>query len=147
MGRWGGTANWHDALNWSNDAIPVAADDVTIPATALSEIAFSATTGSRTIRSLASQEAINFSGGTLTVSTTATSDSPITLSGGSLSGGTYTLTNGAAMTVAGAGGSTLSNLTIGGEIRIPVGAVTLAGTTSFAAARLSGGSTAVRVAP
>ena len=30
------TQNWHDPLNWSNDAIPTVADDVTIPATALS---------------------------------------------------------------------------------------------------------------
>lgn len=64
-----------------------------------------------------------------------------------MSGGTYTLTNGAVMTVAGAGGGTLSNVAMGGEIRIPVGAIMLAGTTSFAAARLSVGNTTVRVAP
>ncbi|MFZ4573667.1 MAG: hypothetical protein ACOYN0_04675, partial [Phycisphaerales bacterium] len=46
------SANWHDAANWSNDVVPGAADDVTIPSTALAAINFTATTGSRSINSL-----------------------------------------------------------------------------------------------
>ena len=49
-----GTDSWHDALNWSNDAVPTIVDDVTIANTALAEVRIS--TGGAAARSLTTDE-------------------------------------------------------------------------------------------
>ena len=128
------TPNWHDPLNWSNDAIPTVADDVTIPATALASINYTATTGARAVNSLNSAENIAFSGGTLTVVTTATTTAPVTLSGGTLSGGSWSPSS---LSVS---SGTLANVALSGDINVgPSSILNVTGTTTFNVARLTEG--------
>ncbi len=55
-----GTDSWHDALNWSNDAVPTADDDVTIPDTALAEVRIFS--GSGLARSLTTDKNLRIQG-------------------------------------------------------------------------------------
>src|SRR5687768_12882936 len=58
-----GTGNWHDPLNWSGDVVPGPADDVTISVAANPTVRI--TSGTQSIKSLRSDEALVLSGGTL----------------------------------------------------------------------------------
>src|SRR5688572_11331737 len=61
-----GTNSWHDAANWNRggvDAVPVNGDDVTINVAANPTVTFS--TGTVTLNSLTTNEALTVSGGTL----------------------------------------------------------------------------------
>ena len=99
-----GTANWIDANNWSNNAIPTASDDVTIDIGG-SDPTILLASGARAVHSLVCNEILHITGGSLTVSTTATISQPLTLSGyGSIIGGTWS----------GAGGITASDGTLNG---------------------------------
>ena len=85
---WDGGGNgihWSDALNWSNNVLPGAADDVTID--------FGGNTvqhdvGSDTVHSLTTTNPFELAGDTLSVVTTTQVNNSFTLNGGSLSGGT-----------------------------------------------------------
>jgi Ca2+-binding RTX toxin-like protein len=65
----GGDYSWQNRLNWSGDQIPGTADDVSIDVVGSPTIVFSS--GSSTVKSLTSQEAIGLFGGSLTVQGTA----------------------------------------------------------------------------
>jgi hypothetical protein len=109
--------NWSDGLNWSSNALPTSADDVTIsvPGT----ITVTHASGNDTIRSLTSAENLSITGGSLTVTTGASSVS-----------GTLSLSNVAQLGVNGAGASFVANSTTtlnggslfagaGGQLNLP----------------------------
>ena len=112
----GDGTNWHDPNNWSNNAVPGASDDVTIDVAADPTIVYSSTAGNRTINSLLSREVINFTGGRLTLLTTATVEATTTLSGGSLEGGTWTL-DGVSLLFSSSGNNRLNGpITVNGNL-------------------------------
>ncbi|MCL4741384.1 MAG: hypothetical protein KJZ54_04195 [Phycisphaerales bacterium] len=112
----GDGTNWHDPNNWSNNAIPGAADDVTIDVAANPTIVYSNTAGNRTINSLLSREAINFTGGRLTLLTTATMEAATTLNGGTLEGGTWTF-DGISLLFSNSGNNRLNGpITVNGDL-------------------------------
>src|SRR5262245_9149779 len=87
-----GTLSWHDANNWNPDGVPGPADDVSIDVAGTITVTYS--TGTTTINSLACEENLTFTGGTLIVSTTAVMHGAATVSGGTLQGGTWDVTVG-----------------------------------------------------
>ncbi len=128
-----GTANWADAANWSTDVVPGADDDVTIGATALPAILYTAAAGDRTINSLTAAEALTFTSGSLRVLTTATSTAQVTVTSvGRLVGGQWSVAS-----LSGTGG-TLEDVALTGELVVPSGTFNVAGGTTFTLARLTG---------
>ena len=61
--------SWHDPLNWSEDQVPLADDDVVIEG-AGGAIEYSALAGDSSIRSLLSDRALVLTGGSLSVADT-----------------------------------------------------------------------------
>jgi hypothetical protein len=143
----GDGTNWTDPLNWSTNALPQPADDVTISVGANPTILIPS--GTQSINSLVTDEAIRTTGGTLAVATTAQSSQSVTLAGGGLSGGAWTLSAGSSILATSSGG-TLANVTItGGDLLLNVTSarVLVSGSTSFPAARLQASSANFLVAP
>jgi RHS repeat-associated protein len=83
----GDGTSWSDPLNWSGQAIPTAADDVTIDVASNPTIQI--TSGSHSVQSLTSNEALSITGGSLSVGTTAQVSAGLTQSAGSLIGGQW----------------------------------------------------------
>jgi phage baseplate assembly protein gpV len=79
----GGT--WHSPANWSGGVVPGAGDDVLIDVAGNSTITFSASSGSRTVKSLTSAETLLVSGGTLSLAGTSRLNT-VSLSGGTIGG-------------------------------------------------------------
>ena len=73
---------WSDRLDWSGDQLPGATDDVDINIAGNPNVVFGS--GSQSIRSLHSAEALALSGGSLQVSGTVQVDNTFTLRGGTL---------------------------------------------------------------
>jgi hypothetical protein len=115
----GDGVNWIDPLNWSSNAMPASADDVTINVpTSNPTIVISS--GTQTINSLTSSEAITLSGATLSVAASSQVNAPFNFTGGALGGaGSFTVNgpltwSGGSMidsgsTIIGASGSLLMN--------------------------------------
>src|SRR5262245_45808399 len=78
----GDGTQWSDRFNWSGDQLPGAADDVNINVAANPSIFVSS--GTHSIKSLHSAEALTLSGGSLQVSGTVQVDNAFKLSGGTL---------------------------------------------------------------
>jgi hypothetical protein len=74
----GDGVNWTNPLNWSNDALPGPADDVTINAGATTILLGS---GTNSIQSLQSSSALNLTGATLTVSGTTNVTNTVSVTG------------------------------------------------------------------
>jgi hypothetical protein len=123
---WDGGGNgtsWNDANNWSGNAVPTAADDVTVNVATNPAIQV---TDNRAVRSLVSDEALTITAlGTLDVATAATFNAGFTLAGTLTGAGGVTLSgaaawNGGAMSGAGtttvAPGATLSLDTAGTKL-------------------------------
>ena len=107
---------WSTAANWtSNPALPGPLDDVTInrPAAA---VTVGISSGDWTINSLALAETIRFSGGTLAVTGGANVTGQISMSGGTLVGGSWTLGTSISMVFEGATTSTLQGVTLNGTL-------------------------------
>jgi hypothetical protein len=113
----GDGVNWSDGLNWSTNALPTSADDVTI--NVVGTITVTHASGNDTIRSLTCAENLSITGGNLTVTTGASSVS-----------GTFNLSNLAQLGVNGAGASFVANSTTtisggnlfagaGGQLNLP----------------------------
>src|SRR5262245_56780703 len=102
----GDGTSWSNRFNWSGDALPGAGDDVTINAAA--NVTITHASGSDTIKSLSSSNAINLSGGTLSVLNSAALSKNLTLSGGTLKDTTITTSGGAKLILSNSGG-TLDN--------------------------------------
>ena len=110
-----GTANWHDALNWSTDTVPTAADHAIIgDLTGTPTIIVSTSTS---VGSLESQEAISFKAGTFTVGSTATVNANVIIEGGTLSGGIWTFTSGAMKATAN-DANRLTGVAVNGELQL-----------------------------
>ena len=112
----GDGTNWHDSNNWSGDIIPTASDDVTIDVAGTPTIAYTATSGNRSVNSLVCRETINFTGGRLSLLTTASMEGVTTLGGGSLSGGAWTMV-GQQLLFSNSGNNTLAGpITVNGDL-------------------------------
>jgi len=107
----GDGSSWHDRLNWVGDVLPGATDDVIINVPdSNAVIKFTASSGTRTVRSIVSDEAFELSGGSLMVSSGASE----LRSTCSLTGGTLTAT-GAGTTLVVTGATTIQNTNINAQ--------------------------------
>jgi hypothetical protein len=139
----GDGVNWATPANWSNDAVPGALDDVTISIAANPTIILA---GTRVVKSLILNETLTVQG-SLQVIDPATVQGTLQVSGGTIQGGVYNISGGTF--AATAAGGTLNNVTINGDLSLPVTSahMLLNGTSSFTNARLSAGSTSIGFAP
>ncbi|HET6249366.1 MAG TPA: CARDB domain-containing protein [Tepidisphaeraceae bacterium] len=112
------SGDWDTAANWSNAAIPTAADDVTINTSP--GITVTHSTGNDAVNSITSNNPFILSGGSLTVATTVSLTKSFTIAGGILSGATITGTGGELM-VSPTGG-VLDGATLDSDISLPDGA-------------------------
>jgi hypothetical protein len=91
LASWVGNAGdnlWSTPENWAGGVIPVDGDDVTIDAGASNpNIRFTQDAGTARLNSLFTSEALTITGGALWVRTTATLRAAVTVSGGTLGGG------------------------------------------------------------
>jgi hypothetical protein len=89
----GDGVSWTDRFNWSADLLPTADDDVTINVES-SDPTIVLSSGTHSIRSLTSSEALTISGGSLALAADSQIHAAFTLSGGTLTGnGDLTLTD------------------------------------------------------
>ena len=109
----GDGTSWTDRANWSTDAVPAPGDDVTISISGNPTIQLSS--GTQSINSLVTSNLVKITGGTLQVATTAQIGANLTLAGGTILGGTYSETEGAAIALTTSGG-TLDGVTVNGVI-------------------------------
>ena len=152
---WTGAAGdnlWHTAGNWLNVdygvvGIPNGLDDVTIDVPGSPTILFNSESGEREVRSLVLRENLTLSGGSLTIRQTAHVQSALlSLSGGDIHGGTWNFASGGSISLTPAGG-TLNNSALNTELELGESATVLvSGTTTFTAARLTGGGANLRFA-
>ncbi|MBL0921240.1 MAG: hypothetical protein IBJ10_03820, partial [Phycisphaerales bacterium] len=113
--------NWATAANWSsNPALPGPLDDVTIDRPAAA-VTVTLSNGDRTINSLSLAETIRFSGGTLAVTGAASVTGQMSMAGGTLIGGTWTLGSSISMVFEGATTSTLQGVTLNGTLNPGLG--------------------------
>src|SRR5262245_31819255 len=127
----GDGTTWTDARNWDspgNNLLPGAADDAVINAAAGISIVHSS--GTDSLRSLTSQNAILLSGGSLTIGAASTINNTFTLTGGTLSGTGDLTVSGLLSWTGGAltgGGRTVAQggLALSGSNRKELGARTL----------------------
>ncbi len=93
----GDGTSWENPLNWDTDALPTSADDVNINVIA-SNPTIQVGSGAHTIRSLTTEEAVEMTGGSLTINTSSVLNNSLTNNGGDLSlvGGTISGTAGIA---------------------------------------------------
>jgi len=110
----GDGSSWHDRFNWVDDALPSAQDDVAISIATNPNVTINNTTGSVSIHSLMTDETLTISGGSLRVETTAQISANMTLSGGTLYGGTWSATGGATVSVT--GDSSLNGVTLNADV-------------------------------
>lgn len=149
---WTGAAGdgfWHTAGNWDGGLVPTAADDVVVDLPDADPlITLDASSGVQQVRSLVAREPLVLSAGaTLQVATTASLESTLTLSGGTLRGGTWVVAAPARLLPTSAGG-TLQSVNLAGEVSLdtPAAVITLAGTTRFTQLRLAAADAVAQVA-
>jgi hypothetical protein len=143
-----GTNNWNDAANWNRngvDAVPMNGDDVTINVAANPNVMF--TSGSVTLNSLMTNEALTVTGGTLGLTGAADVNAALTMMGGTLSGGSWDVTGGSLH--GSSNGGFLTNTQITGDILLDATSATVrvTGSTRFTAARLSANASGLQFAP
>ena len=137
--------DWDTASNWSNDAIPIPTDDVTISIGVSKPITHDMANADA-VNSVTSDDPIILSAGSLSIAAASAFGNTFTLSGGTLSGGPISFTNGATLVGTGSGGTlagvtldgTLDLATNGGNVTI-TGGLTLNGTIDMGSS--NGGST------
>ncbi|MBL8483215.1 MAG: DUF4347 domain-containing protein, partial [Rhodocyclaceae bacterium] len=112
----GDGVSWSDPLNWSNNLLPGAGDDVSIAAAAGDPaINIGNTAGLVTVNSLNSSRPLTLgTGATLQAASSITMQRNITLNGGTISGGTLIGAGGAKLVATGNGG-TLNGVTLQGQ--------------------------------
>ncbi len=126
------------AANWIGDVLPTAADTATIN-TAGPTITVGATTE---VNSFNSSRSIRVNSGTFTTSGVNALSASVTLGGGTISGGTWNFSGTGIGMIGTSGGGTLASVTISGDVLLNSGSasLTLSGSTTFSAARLSAAS-------
>ncbi len=107
----GDGTSWSDPLNWSGQAIPTAADDVTIDVATDPTIQIAS--GTYSVQSLTSNEALSITGGSLSVGTTAEVNAGLTQSGGSLIGGQWSGSG-----IALSGSTTMNGVTLDTDVTV-----------------------------
>ena len=112
-GDWDVASNWVDQSNSNDHHVPTASDDAAIDMSGITVTHMSSTADA--VNSLTSEVAILLSSGSLAVATTANLTANLTLSGGSIIGGTWTTTGGAEL-VGTASGGTLNGVTANGDL-------------------------------
>ncbi|MEC7501486.1 MAG: hypothetical protein VX970_07140 [Planctomycetota bacterium] len=112
------SGTWHDASNWDQGYVPGGADHVvTIDRSGADPIiTYSASSGTRQIKSLSSSESLVFSGGSLEILETANLSASISLSGGTLIGGVITTSNG--IETNSSGSNALQGVTLNGALNL-----------------------------
>jgi hypothetical protein len=110
----GDGVNWSDPLNWSGNALPGPADDVTINIAANPTIIVSGV--NPVIQSLSTAEELRISAGATFTTATAACTAPVRLGGGTIAGGAWTFTNGAALLIVGTAEGRLNNPAISGDV-------------------------------
>ncbi len=143
----GDGVNWSDQNNWSGNALPGPADDVTINVAANPLIVVAGV--NPVIQSLNTAETIRFNTGSTFTTTTASSTAPLSIAGGFIAGGTWTFTGAGAFLVIGGAEGRLQNPSISGEVicvdansRLRVGP-----TTTFTALRFRSSGQSVAFGP
>jgi hypothetical protein len=119
---WDGGGNgtsWEDPLNWSNNLLPTAADDVTIDVAGSPNITLSS--GLQSIHSLVLAESLSVNGGTLAVATSAALTGSLTVNGGTIANGTWDSTGGT-FQAGSSTASTLNAVALNGDLLLPGGA-------------------------
>ncbi|MCX5650800.1 MAG: hypothetical protein NTU45_05355, partial [Planctomycetota bacterium] len=124
-----GTANWHDAANWSPDGIPAAADDVVI-GSGPAEVVYTSTAGDRTVATLSCSTVLRITSGTLRVSSGGTISGRLTMTGGSFCPG---FSSGTPLDLTGTNNSVANATLLCGTLRVASGA-----TLSLASSTISG---------
>ena len=109
----GDGTSWTNPANWSTDALPGSADNVTIGISGNPTIQLSS--GIQSINSLVTSNLVKLTGGTLQIGTTAQIGANLTLAGGTILGGTISETGGAVITLSTSGGK-LDGVTVNGSI-------------------------------
>ena len=112
----GGSGDWNTGTNWSTGTLPGPNDDVLINVNG--DVVVTHSSGTHSLRSLFSQNAIVLSGGSLTVSNTVQVNNGLTLSGGTLRGATLLPGTGGQGIIATSGGGTLDGVTINGDLDV-----------------------------
>lgn len=137
--------NWTSANNWSTNALPGPSDDVTIDIATNPNLILPS--GNQNIRSLVLNEVLRINGGTLTISTTADVNAPLTIGGGTIAGGAWDVTGGSLL--ASTSGGVINNAAITGDILLNAtsASVRLAGSTTFNNARLSANNVTLQMSP
>ena len=116
----GDGANWSDAANWSDHALPAWGDDVTINVAGNPTVHVDV---AATIHGLTSFSPLSLDvGGGLSIAAEAVLNAPLTLAGGTLTGGTWSGTGG--MTIASSVTySVLDGVTLGTDLTTTVGLI------------------------
>jgi hypothetical protein len=109
----GDGTRWDDPVNWSSDALPTAADDVTIDA-GYGTIEHNA--GDDSVHSLTTAAPFILNGGILTIADTLQVNNNFTLSGGALSDATVNFAAGQTLVMAADGGNRLTGVTVNGDL-------------------------------
>ena len=109
---------WHEGSNWDQGAAPNGASDVVSIDRPLANptVTHSGASGLSVVKSLASEESIVVSGGTLEVLTTAQLNANFTLAGGTLKGGTITSVPGIDVSMSGNNG--VDGITLFGDLQL-----------------------------
>jgi hypothetical protein len=81
----GGDLDWNNQLNWDTDVLPGQGDDVVIPDVS-PDITITHSSGTTSINSLISQEAISFAGGNLQIAAASLINSSFAFAGTGLTG-------------------------------------------------------------
>lgn len=145
-GPTGNGTDWHNPINWDGDILPADGDDVTINIAADPQITYDS--GTLNLNSLTTTELLQVSGGTLSVTNTATINNTLTLFGGTIAGGTWDVTAGALRPLANSG-NRITNATILGDLTLDASSARarIEGSTTFTTARLAATTTALGFDP
>src|SRR4051812_32361344 len=143
----GDGVNWTNTANWSGNALPTAADDVTINVAANPNIVLAS--GTQSIHSLNLAENLSVNGGSLGVATTASSTVNVGVSGGTVLGGTWSFGAGGGFNIGTTGGSVLNGVSTTGDLFFATdnAHAVMSGNTTFGTAHLSNNSTSIGFAP
>jgi hypothetical protein len=90
----GGDNLWSDQANWSSGQVPGSGDGVAIDLPGSFTILYDATAGASTIDTLSGSDALSVTGGSLTVTSSASISGPLAVPGGSLTLGSNSAISG-----------------------------------------------------
>ena len=127
----GDGSRWGDPLNWSGNALPGAADDVTIN---FGSGTIQHDAGTNSVNSLTIANPFTLAGGTLSIVTTLQVNNTFTLNGGTLSGGTAYFASGQTLAITSSANNRLTGVLVNGDLSLATAdaQVKIEGGTTFA---------------